>query len=123
MDSVEFRFGMEMDSEEFRLLSRRHWESFGLCEEDLERLFGPPYKVARRMEMEPDEDIDVAVNLGEAQAAFAEWDRRYREEPETFMNEVEHLLRETPESYGEACGAYFFELLEQLAMEEKSPGD
>lgn len=59
----------------------------------------------------------ITVSKGEAKAVFAEWDRRYREEPETFMNEVEHLLRETPYSYGEACGEYFFELLEALADE------
>jgi len=58
------------------------------------------------------------VSLEQAQEIFAEWDRRYREEPETFMNEVEHLLRETPESYGEACGVYFFELLTALAEEK-----
>lgn len=47
-------------------------------------------------------------------AIFTEWDRRYREEPETFMNEVEHLLRETPESYGQAAAAYFLVLDEAL---------
>lgn len=62
--------------------------------------------------MEPEEATIVTVE--EAQAVFTEWDRRYREEPETFMNEVEHLLRETPESYGDVCGPYFFELLKQL---------
>jgi hypothetical protein len=49
------------------------------------------------------------------QIAFTEWDRRYREEPEKFMSEVERLLRGTAETYGEACGIYFANLLDELA--------
>lgn len=47
--------------------------------------------------------------------AFTEWDRRYREEPERFMSEVQHLLRETPETYGDACAPY----LEKILAEQK----
>jgi 2-keto-3-deoxy-galactonokinase len=43
--------------------------------------------------------------------AFTEGDRRYREEPERFMTEAQHLLKETPASYGEACAAYLLALL------------
>ncbi len=50
--------------------------------------------------------------------AFTEWDRRYREEPERFQNEVERLLRGTPETYGEACAPY---LLNSLGEEESEP--
>lgn len=46
--------------------------------------------------------------------AFTEWDRRYREEPERFMSEAVHLLRETPETYGDACAPYFLEILREL---------
>lgn len=46
-------------------------------------------------------------------AAFTEWDRRYREEPERFMSEAQHLLQETPESYGEACAPYLIKILEE----------
>lgn len=59
------------------------------------------------MSNEPKERLDIAT----LSAAFAEWDRRYREEPETFMTEVEHLLGNTPESYGEACATYLLILL------------
>lgn len=45
------------------------------------------------------------------EAAFTEWDRRYRENPHGFMSEVEHLLGHTPQSYGEACAVYFEALL------------
>ena len=44
-------------------------------------------------------------------AAFTEWDRRYREEPERFMSEARHLLKETPESYGEAAAPYLLMIL------------
>jgi hypothetical protein len=54
----------------------------------------------------------------ELSAVFTEWDRRYREEPDRFMSEVQHLLHETPWSYGAACAAYF----EQLATELRFGG-
>lgn len=47
-------------------------------------------------------------------AAFTEWDRRYREEPERFQSEAERLLKETPESYGAAAMPYFLEILEEV---------
>lgn len=46
-------------------------------------------------------------------AAFTEWDRRFREEPERFMSEAQSLLRHTPESYGEACSPYFVKILRE----------
>ena len=45
--------------------------------------------------------------------AFTEWDRRYREEPEKFMSEVEHLLKHDAASYGEICAPYFISLLKE----------
>jgi hypothetical protein len=49
-------------------------------------------------------------------AAFTEWDRRYREDPARFMSEAEHLSKETPETYGDACAPYFAKILNDLAM-------
>lgn len=46
-------------------------------------------------------------------AAFTEWERRYREEPERFMAESERLLTHTPETYGETCASYFLQLLRE----------
>lgn len=43
--------------------------------------------------------------------AFTEWDRRFREEPERFQSEAVRLLKDTPESYGEACAPYLLALL------------
>lgn len=47
--------------------------------------------------------------------AFTEWDRRYREDPAGFMSEVEHLLGNTPQTYGDLCAAYFVTLLNKSA--------
>jgi hypothetical protein len=54
-------------------------------------------------------------DLKRIEQAFTEWDRRYRNDPEKFMSEVEHLLQNTPDSYGKACAAYFMLLLEEVA--------
>ncbi|HVA59453.1 MAG TPA: hypothetical protein VNG13_02820 [Mycobacteriales bacterium] len=44
-------------------------------------------------------------------AAFTEWERRFREEPDRFYSEATKLLKETPESYGAACAPYFLAIL------------
>lgn len=44
-------------------------------------------------------------------AAFTEWERRYREEPERFQSEAAKLLMETPETYGTAAAPYFLSIL------------
>lgn len=50
------------------------------------------------------------------QSALTEWDRRYRENPEAFMNEAARLLdpREDEYTYGEAAAPYFLSILEEL---------
>ena len=53
----------------------------------------------------------ISATIAELAAAFTEWDRRYREEPERFMSEAVHLLKETPETYGEACAPYLAAIL------------
>lgn len=57
----------------------------------------------------------INATLEQLAAAFTEWDRRYREEPERFMSEAVHLLKETPETYGEACAPYLAKILEEQA--------
>lgn len=73
---------------------------------------------------------DVSINLvvegvvteADLAAAFTEWDRRYREEPERFQNEAARLLRGTPETYGEACAPYLLAILaEQRAARAAVP--
>lgn len=55
----------------------------------------------------------------ELRAVFTEWDRRYRADPTGFMTEVEHLLGNTEQSYGAACGAYFEKLYNEMFPEQK----
>jgi hypothetical protein len=43
--------------------------------------------------------------------AFAEWERRYREEPERFMSECQKLMKQTPSSYGVLAAEYFVHIL------------
>ena len=66
----------------------------------------------------PPEDIRLAgrmvVSVSEMAKAFTEWDRRYREDPDKFMSEASHLLKETPETYGDACSPYFIKLLNEI---------
>lgn len=50
-------------------------------------------------------------------AAFTEWERRFREEPERFASEAARLAMGA-ESYGEACAPY---LLAILAEQTKCP--
>ena len=60
--------------------------------------------------MEPTVEV-VEVSQSQLAAAFTEWDRRCREEPERFMSEAVHLLKETPQSYGEAAVPYLLLIL------------
>ena len=59
-------------------------------------------------------EITVTATQDELAAAFTEWDRRYREEPDRFWSEARHLLKETPETYGEAAAPYLIQILEEL---------
>ena len=56
----------------------------------------------------------IEVTKEDLVATFTEWERRYREEPERFMSEAVKLLRETPETYGQACAPYFLFILGEL---------
>lgn len=72
-----------------------------------------------------DASINIVVGVvteADLAAAFTEWDRRYREEPERFQNEAARLLRGTPATYGEACAPYLLTILgEQRAARATAP--
>lgn len=55
----------------------------------------------------------VWATEAELAAAFTEWDRRYREEPERFEAEARRLLHGTPETYGQACAPYLIAILNE----------
>lgn len=48
---------------------------------------------------------------------FTEWDRRYRENPEQFWSEAQHLLKSNPKDYGEACAPYFLKIHREICGE------
>ncbi len=56
----------------------------------------------------------MRITKKKIEGVFTEWDRRYRKNPERFMTEVEHLLNETPCSYGKACALYFEKLAKEI---------
>lgn len=53
----------------------------------------------------------ITITQPELAKAFTEWERRYREEPGRFQSEATKLLKETPETYGQACAPYFLQIL------------
>lgn len=55
----------------------------------------------------------ITATQTELAAAFTEWDRRYREEPERFMSEACHLLQETAETYGDEAAPYLIKILDE----------
>lgn len=58
----------------------------------------------------------ITVTELQLAAAFTEWERRYREEPNRFMSEAQKILTETPMTYGEACAPYFIEIMRDLGF-------
>lgn len=44
-------------------------------------------------------------------AAFTEWDRRYREEPERFESEAQRLLKSDAKTYGDRAAPYLLAIL------------
>lgn len=73
---------------------------------EAETLLAAPIDLPRQ---EKPEDWNDVATLA---AAFTEWDRRYREEPERFQSEAVRLLKETPQTYGAACAPYLLSILE-----------
>jgi hypothetical protein len=56
------------------------------------------------------------------QLALTEWDRRYRDNPEQFMNEAARLLDPNQDeyTYGELAAPYFMSILEDIGVPAKS---
>jgi len=62
----------------------------------------------------------IKATMAELKATFTEWDRRWREEPARFQSEADHLAKETPETYGDACGPYFAKILGEVRASAKA---
>lgn len=59
--------------------------------------------------------METVYNLTatEMAAAFTEWERRYREEPEAFMSDYKRFTTQTPENYGDGATATFLGYIER----------
>lgn len=57
---------------------------------------------------------EIVATQTQLAAAFTEWERRYRENPEQFFTQQQKLAQ-SPETYGESCAPYFIEILEEQA--------
>jgi hypothetical protein len=55
------------------------------------------------------EPLEITQELLER--AFTEWERRYRQNPDSFMDDITRMGL-TEATYGEQCAAYFIELME-----------
>lgn len=52
--------------------------------------------------------------------AFAEWERRYRDNPDHFLSEAAKLQKETPQAYGDAAAGFFLLLLERVRLADRA---
>jgi hypothetical protein len=59
--------------------------------------------------------VMILATQRELAAAFTEWERRYREEPDRFMSDCARFLRESPETYGDLCAPYLIQIIGELA--------
>lgn len=57
----------------------------------------------------------ITVTEKRLAAAFTEWERRWREEPDRFMKDSERLSSTTPETYGEQAAPYLIEIIREQA--------
>lgn len=57
---------------------------------------------------------NITAGLDEIAKVFEEWDRRWRENPQEFIDLVTHLTKDTPLTYGEACAPYFAQILAEI---------
>jgi hypothetical protein len=65
--------------------------------------------------------LTYSVTEMEMATAFAEWDRKFRENPNGFVPNAEILLKWSPEKYGEESADYFVRLLRGQNGTDKKP--
>lgn len=61
----------------------------------------------------------MRITNEELTAAFTLWDKEYREKPREFMNEVEHLLDNTPDEFGEQCTVCLEAYVKRIRKDKK----
>lgn len=61
----------------------------------------------------------VILTVEQLAAAFELWDKRYRENPEEYVDIATHLLYSDPQTYGEEAANYFYSLVQELNLQSK----
>lgn len=56
----------------------------------------------------------ITINERQMAAVFAEWDRRFRDNPSEFIDFAEHLLKGDAITYGDMASAYFITLFDEV---------
>lgn len=56
----------------------------------------------------------IRISATKIAKVFEEWDRRWRANPNDFVDVVTHLTKDTPLTYGESCAPYFIKLASEL---------
>lgn len=64
----------------------------------------------------------VTLTVKQMAAAFEEWDRQYREDPDAFQNPATVLLFGNPQTYGEEAANFFYLLVQVLEDKENDIG-
>jgi hypothetical protein len=65
----------------------------------------------------------MVITPGELAEAFAEWDRRFRADPEAFQAEAVRLLQGKPSSYGCDCALFLMALIAERRAQGKVTSD
>lgn len=62
----------------------------------------------------------ISLTVEQIQAVFTEWDKRYRENPNDFMNEAYHLLFTDEEDYGAQATPYFLSIVDDMFNDKEN---
>jgi hypothetical protein len=65
--------------------------------------------------------VNVTATQEQLAAAFEEWDRRFREDPDDFANFATTLLTGDSATYGQRCAPYFTSILGDLGAAAGHP--
>lgn len=69
-------------------------------------------------------NVTIAVSKNQLTAAFAEWDRLWREDPDAFDSDIERILRgQTITEYGETATATLLEMIDRVSGPETEVSD
>lgn len=66
-------------------------------------------------------NVTIAVSKEQLAAAFAEWDRLWREDPDAFDNDIERILRgQTITEYGDVAATTLIEMINRVVPQDRN---